>query len=537
VSTISLESLSSTATPQRVSRDSHLWLQPRAFLWALGVWLAIHFAFSILYQLAPDEAYYWVWSRHLAFGYLDHPPMVAYLIRLGTLLGSSEFCVRWPMTLLAAANLLLIAWTARRLIGHKRAGAFVGIAMLCSPIFTILGSFATPDTPIYFFETAALVTALSIFSPGLLDAARRPPDNVPEYDSLTRGRRWLLFGLLLGLAVVSKYTGALLGFAVLGALLWSAEGRRHLQTRWPWLGAALSLAVFSPVIWWNYQRDWPSFRFQMSHAGASPDDHLTLRYLGDFLSGQAGACTPVLFFLCIFVLAVYWSRRGLQMVERILLLAATIPLATIAVSAFRQRPEINWPVFAYFPALLLVGLYLADHWTPRLVTTARVAIIVELVFTILLHLPQLFWAVAPRISVAAWDQQYGWPQLAAETTRRAGDLPVIATQYQDASELSFYMPDHPMIWPVPYSKRPNAFDFFPGYVPASAYPRILVVAKISKTGPVPRNAGVPDGFDQVEAFPLDVMWKQHEIRRSVLIVADRLAPGQSRRVVSAISSP
>ena len=536
MSTISLER-PPAIRPQRDSRDSRLWLQPRAFLWAVGVWTLLHLAFAIFYQLVPDEAYYWVWSRHLALGYLDHPPMVAYLIRLGTLLGNSEFAVRWPMTLIAAANLLLIGWTARRLIGHKRAGAFVSLAMLCSPIFTVLGSVATPDTPVYFFESAALVIVLSIFSPDLLDAPRHAYDRVTEYDSLARGPRWLLFGLLLGLAVVSKYTGAFVGFAVLGALLWSAEGRAHLRTRWPWLGATVSLAVFSPVVWWNYQRNWASFVFQIGHAGASSDDRLTLRFLGDFIGGQVAACTPVLFFLCAMALGVYWSRRGLPMVQRILLLASTLPLAVVAISSLRQRPEINWPVFAYLPALLLVGFYLAEHWTARIARAARVAIAVELLFTIVMHIPQLFWVAAPQIPTSAWDQQYGWPQLAAETVRRAGNLPVITGQYQDASELSFYMPGHPMIWPLPYFKRLTAFDFFPGYVPASAYPQILVVAKIPKTGPIPRNAGVPDGFDQSEAFPLDVTWRQHEIRRSVLTVADRVATGESRAAANASTAP
>lgn len=503
-------------------RESAWWLKPRIFFAALGGWLVVHLIFSARSQLVPDEAYYWVWSRHLALSYLDHPPMVAYLIRLGTaMLGQTELGVRLFMLLLTASAMLIVAWSARRLIpGDREASAFVAVAMLCSPIFSIVGAIATPDTPAIFFQTAALAVLLSIFAPrhpALL--VYQKPDSQP-FESLNRRHQWLAFGLLLGLSLVSKYTGALLGLAVLLALLSSAEGRDHLRTPWPWLGAILSVVVFSPVICWNAQHNWASFGFQLGHAGVNHKNTFTLRYLGDFIGGQALLFTPVLFGLCVFVLAVYWFRRNQPAYLRILLFSATVPLAVVGISALRGRPQLNWPVFAFIPAILLVGCYLSADRTKRMANIARLGIAVALFCTVVIHVPQIFFAAFPQLAIDRWDEQRGWRELAGEVARRSGGLHVITNKYQDASELAFYLPQHPTIFPVrnPY---PTEFEFLPGYQPPDSFERLIVVIDLSKTGPVVPGVGLPPNFEQRVGFPLEVSWGKHIIRRSMIAVAER----------------
>ncbi len=134
-----------------------LWLPPRGVAALFLVWLMSRWVFDAMRELVPDEAYYWVWSRHLAMSYFDHPPVIAYLIRLGTLLlGNTELGVRCLIGVMTAGTVLILTLAAPRLTGDSRAASFVPIALLLSPMIAVVGSIATPDTPACFFQSAAL---------------------------------------------------------------------------------------------------------------------------------------------------------------------------------------------------------------------------------------------------------------------------------------------------------------------------------------------------------------------------------------------
>ncbi|MDG1484368.1 MAG: glycosyltransferase family 39 protein, partial [Myxococcota bacterium] len=130
------------------------------------------------FGLSEDEAYYWVWGQHLAAGYFDHPPAIAWVIRAGTeLLGDTERGVRLVGILLGGAAAGLAAAAGRdRLL--------VAFAMISLPLFALGGVLATPDVPL-----------LAAWSLGILAASRE---------------RWELLGVACGLAMLSKYTGVLL---------------------------------------------------------------------------------------------------------------------------------------------------------------------------------------------------------------------------------------------------------------------------------------------------------------------------------------
>ena len=118
--------------------------------------------------------------------------------------------------------------------------------------------------------------------------------------------------MLLGLALLSKYTSALLGVAVLAALLIHPDGAR-MRTVWPWLAAVVAVAVFSPVLIWNSEHHWASFRFQLSHGLGQPVDSSILARLGrlgEYVGGQIAVYTPVLFGLgCVAVASVVRNFR------------------------------------------------------------------------------------------------------------------------------------------------------------------------------------------------------------------------------------
>jgi 4-amino-4-deoxy-L-arabinose transferase-like glycosyltransferase len=493
-------------------RDSRLWLAPRGVAALFLLWLMSRWIFDALRELVPDEAYYWTWSRHLAASYFDHPPITAYLIRLGTtLLGNTELGVRALMGVMTAGTVLILALAARRIVADARAASFVPIALLLSPMIAVVGTIATPDTPACFFQSAALAAVLGIFAPNQADAPRR--------------LRWLAFGILMGLALDSKYTSVLLGIAVFLAMLSCARGRRHFLTPWPWLSAILAAAVFSPVVLWNARHQWASFRFQIRH-GITSGNSAVLHNLLDYAGGQIAICTPVLLGVCVGALVIYWLRKNQPMHIRILLLSATAPLLFFGWSATHRRVEANWPMFAYFPAIILFAIYLAENWGKRRVFWAELAIIVAVVATVVIQFPELAWRVSPKIGSPQWDNLFGWRDLAVkEIAPLRLDSPVFTADYEYAAELSFYLPNQPEVRPLADPTRPTAFDFFGDAASPQSFARVVLVRKLPRgyDPPAPWPALGRD-FDIVNVQVSSQSRFGRQIRRSMIEVAQRVQP-------------
>ncbi|QEX22151.1 hypothetical protein FRZ61_20810 [Hypericibacter adhaerens] len=220
--------------------------------------VALRVVFMGVVDLLPEEAYYWNYAQHLDIGYLDHPPMVAWLIWLGTgLFGQTEFAVRLAAPLCWLAAALFSFGLARDLYG--KTAAFIAVSLLAVlPFFFAMGLLMTPDAPLI----AAWAGTLYFLERALL-AERR--------------KAWLGVGLCLGLGLLSKYTIALLAPAALVFLLLDARSRRWLRSPWPYLGAAIATLLFSPVVAWNAAHDWASFAFQGTRRlGAAPEFSLHL---------------------------------------------------------------------------------------------------------------------------------------------------------------------------------------------------------------------------------------------------------------------
>src|SRR5256885_12839649 len=111
------------------------------YLWPiLGLLLLLRLALAARLELAPDEAFYWVLTRHLSTGYLDHPPMIAYLMWLSTrVFGNTELAVRLPAALLSLASVAVLVAFARRLLNDLRAVGYALLMWVASPLLAVLG--------------------------------------------------------------------------------------------------------------------------------------------------------------------------------------------------------------------------------------------------------------------------------------------------------------------------------------------------------------------------------------------------------------
>jgi len=198
--------------------------------------------------LTFDEAYYWTWSQHLSPGYYDHPPGVALVIRLGTMIaGNTEFGVRLVSILLALPMSFALYRTAAILFGGQRVAAGATILLNVTLMAAVGTLIVTPDSPLLVASSFVLFFLAKVLE-------------------TNRGAWWLAVGTAAGAALLSKYTALFFGPAILIWLLSVAKLRRWLISPWPYLGGIVALAIFSPVIFWNADHRWVSFIKQIGRS-------------------------------------------------------------------------------------------------------------------------------------------------------------------------------------------------------------------------------------------------------------------------------
>lgn len=349
---------------------------------ALGL-VAVHLAYGGLVELVEDEAYYWVWSRRLAAGYLDHPPAVAWLIRAGTeLLGDTERGVRAGAALLGG----LALWPLARASARPVLAAATAATL---PLFLLGGLFATPDVPL-----------LAAWALGLWAALEE---------------RWAVLGVAAGLAMLSKYTGLLLLPLVVAA----RPG--DLRTRGPWLAAALALLVYSPNLLWNLAQDGVSWRFQLAHV-ADSSGSLAL------LAAQVGLAGPVIFGACCVAWGLGWrALLGGAPRREAVLWWTSLPVLLLAVVT---GGEANWAAPAWLGGLLLLaergGRLARAAWLGLGINATLGGLVLVHGLYPLVQLPQdptdrLHGGRVLGESVAAW-----------------GVSEVVTSRYQEAALIHFY---------------------------------------------------------------------------------------------------
>lgn len=462
--------------------DPHDW---RLTLVVIAVAGVVRLIIGALTPLFPDETYYWEWSRHLALGYYDHPPAIAWLIRAGTsIAGDTSLGVRLFPILAGTLSSLFIALSARRL-ADERAALTTAIIFAVMPLSAAGLVLATPDAPLFAAISAIFYTLVRVL------------ENEPR--STESLKWWCVAGVALGLAFWSKYSAALVPAAVFISCLSDKELHRRLAEPGPYIAVAIALLLFAPVIVWNARHDWISFTFQLRHGLGGVGGSVIRREL-ELIAGQAGLVTPILFVMLVMAVGRHIRERPTRTIS--LAVTALIVFAFFMYSATKRRVEANWPALFYVPAMLVMVTQAGSaRWRRWLQWGIAFAAIVSATtyinsFTPILPIP----ARKDPIARAA-----GWDDLAKAVDRvYAPRLPissyrthVAADRYQEASELAFRLPDQPRTFSLNLSTRPNQYDFWPGFS-QQAYPRdglILVLDEVP--GDHPTMALLKPHFERI----------------------------------------
>jgi 4-amino-4-deoxy-L-arabinose transferase-like glycosyltransferase len=368
---------------------------------------------SMTFELAHDEAYYWIYSRYLDWGYFDHPPFVGVVIRLFSFLPHSELAVRIGFIVLQFASFLLLASLSSNVW-------IAGLLFFSFPLASFTGLLALPDIPLLFM-TACYCFQLKRYL---------------EKDSISNSS---LLGLIIALLFYAKYHGVLLVFFTILAV------PKLLLRKSFYIVAVVSLLLFFPHMLWQYQHDFSTLRY---HFLERPSSSFSLKRSLEFIGLQIGLAGvfagPVVWWILI-------KRKSLSSFERALKFISIGTVLFFLFSSFSKRVEANWTIFLAIPMVALVsGSSLWNKkWAKGLLFTS---------FGIVILARVLFVVDPSKTGLKRLKEFHGWKQWASDVQYVCGQEAIMANSYQIASKLSYYLKTD--ISALNYHSRKNQFDYW-----------------------------------------------------------------------------
>jgi Dolichyl-phosphate-mannose-protein mannosyltransferase len=385
-----------------------------------GLWLLLGLVQSGLTELQDDEAYYWVFSQYLDWGYFDHPPMIAVLVKMGYAIFPNELGVRLFPLLLNIFSLLII----EKLIDKKNPFLLYAI-VLSIAVLQLSGFVAVPDIPLIFF-TALFFLCYKRF--------------ISNFSLLTT----FLLGLSVALLLYSKYHAVLIVFFVLLSNI-------KLFTKYQvYLAGIIALLLFAPHLWWQYQHDWVSFRYHLFESNVNAyKPSFTIEYI----AGQLLLPGPVAGFILLPAAFLYKTKNETERALRFTMIGI---YAFFLLSSFRGKVEGNWTSPALVPLIILSHQYLSERskWQKILYKLLPITLLLVLFARIVM--------LADILPVKAIQERYhAWKDWPKEMRERTKGLPVIfSNSYQRASKYWFYSGQITLSqsW---YRERRNNYNFWP----------------------------------------------------------------------------
>ena len=433
--------------------------------------------FATALPLSGDEAYFWEWSRHLALGYYDHPPLVAWVLALATRLlpASSELAVRLPAIVAMLACAVVCRRFALRLAAplgldgaaRERAACVSGLLVLAVPVLAFFGVYASGDPLLYLCWALAMDLGWRAASDG------------------NRGA-WLGLGLAVGAGLQAKFLFALFLPAYALFLLSATERRRWFARRELWLAAGVAALVNLPFLLWNARHGWVTFRFNLSARHDFVDGWVALIELA---ASQALVLTPVVFLWAVLASARILRRwRASSSAELYLALLFAVPLAAHASASLGGvQVGAHWPAAAALGMLVLLAARIERLASAASVRRARLAplgcaaALSALGPAAVLLPPEALAGLAlshptreEQFHTGRVSELHGWRELGRRVAEVRAELLaaqvsprgafVLAAQYGVAAQVAFYTPGQPavLLWEPPrrHGQACRAWDRF-----------------------------------------------------------------------------
>jgi hypothetical protein len=437
---------------QKISQATY-----RTLFWCLLIGFTIVRLFLVnKFGLGVDESHYLLYSRKLAWGYFDHPPMVAFLAALTTLLGDSVFFVRLGPIICTAVSLILLRYLALALYRDERVAFWSALLLHLMPYQQVLMVGLLPDATLNLFWCGTLLAVWQAMKTG-------------------RWSLWILTGLLFGGALLSKYHAVLLALCLLGYLITSSDHRYWLAKIQPWAAVMIGLVVFVPNIIWNARHDWISYSYQL---GQGSGDGLSL---GDFFTavgGQFAAWSPLIFGLLIAAGIVIARQKKLSSSDRFVIWTGIPIFVFFCLAGLTTKILPHWTTVGWWTGSIAVVTVVLQKVSPQSPSTRRwrrwtiASAATGFLLSALLYLalfvpvtqPAYSWArevslklnrqfpaveplkpFEPRNDIS--NDLFGWPEIAARVEAIRAGMPhpektfVFSHRFFKASQIGVYL--HP----------------------------------------------------------------------------------------------
>ena len=425
----------SCARPDRAADPPGSFLQSwRSVIALIAAMTAMRLVYASLVDLRTDEAYYWTWSKENVLSFLDHPPMIAWFIRFGTaIFGDTNLGVRFAGVLAMLVTQLLLADIVRRVTNDARAIVMALLMPEAALYYGLLMAKVSPDVAMIPFAVAMLWALVRLGESG--DA-----------------RWWLAAGIFAGLALLSKFTVIMLLPAIAAFMLVPAWRWRWLRSPWPWLAALIAVVIFLPVLIWNAEHDWASFRFQFVRAVATHE--WSLRTVGEFIGVQFGLVGFVMLPVVLSGVALT-AWRGYRRGEPVPILLSTcviVPFCYFFWKSTTLRVGDTWPAFlwpaGFAAAAINIAMLPREGWPAWMIQSAmfwaRTAVMTGIAFVVLVF---LYSVAAPWNFIGRADPiggEAGYEQVVARAQaelRNTGATWIATTDYRTYAMMRWYFKD------------------------------------------------------------------------------------------------
>lgn len=401
-----------------------------------------HIFLSLNLGLTEDESYYWVWSRRLEISYYDHPPMIAYMIRLFTsIFGNNLIATRLPAVLSITITSIYIYKIINYLYQDKNK-AFLGVALFnIIPVYAVLSFMPLPDLPLILFYTISLYYFIRVI-----------------YEK--KPQLWYIIGITIGLGLLSKYNMFLVYPGIFFFLIYHKNERFWFKKKELYISFFLSLLFLLPVVVWNIQHNWASFAFHLygrhqRGGGPSIKPHLFLA----FMLAQFIIFSPVLFTRLFKVIPANLNKKDVK-----LLFFYGAPVFFIfMLASFFTKSQIHWTATAYIPFLIILVRY--TNWNKF---WRYIGIGAAILLTLFLY-TQSFYPVVkinpPEADVTT--DMHGWDKVGREVDKLYNNVIknennnnwfIFSNIYQITSQLTFYLPEQPYVYCL--NNNLDQFDFW-----------------------------------------------------------------------------
>ncbi len=393
----------------------------RQYLILVLLVIGLRVAAATLFPVAGDEAYYWEWSRRLAFGYVDHPPMVAWTIALFDWGAHNALRLRAGF-LLCGVIAALATWDfVRAATGSGMRAMLAALAVTSTPLALLAFNLAAPDGPFLAMWIATLAFALRALRQRSM-------------------QWWMLAGLALGLTALSRVFAVSLAVGILWAI-WSARGSERTNWRGAAVAAIVALIVVTPYVLWNALHGWAGLEFAVSHR----HHFVAFSPLRTIVTVVGALACGALFFVPMVARSFVTELRDVSVAGRLLIGSAAPLIAVVLILSSFEPVELYWfagPMLS----LLVLAFIVPEQWDVfrrRAVAALVPTLVLAIVASLLACAPaaaivRLANLLPPNVSSRSALEIYSDRGLAQALRARYGDSVIVTDEYGLSSMMDFY---------------------------------------------------------------------------------------------------